>query len=159
MNMKIKVETNSISTYTLAIKAGILTFMGFIIYFMFMKYMSLIHIMELRALNILILFSGIHFAIKYFKRVTQKQITYVEGYMLGCSITVISVISFALFSFFYFQFIDPSQIQHLKGNSPMLGINLTPVTIVITIIIEGLISGLILSFSIVQYIQKDSSHV
>jgi hypothetical protein len=41
----------------------------------------------------------------------------------------------------------------------MLGINLTPVTIVITIIIEGLISGLILSFSIVQYIQKDSTHV
>jgi hypothetical protein len=104
MNMKIKVEINNFSTYTLAIKAGILTFMGFIIYFMFMKYMSLIHIMELRALNILILFSGIHFAIKYFKRVTQKQITYLEGYMLGCSITVISVISFALFRLRYFHF-------------------------------------------------------
>lgn len=157
--MEIKVETKIFSTYTLAIKAGILTFLSFVIYFMFMKYMNLIHIMELRALNIFILFSGIHFAFKYYKRVTQKQITYLEGYILGCSITAISVISFALFSFLYFQFIDPEQIQNLKGNSPMLGINITPITIVITLIIEGLISGMILSFSVVQYIQKDSSHV
>jgi hypothetical protein len=157
--MIIKIEKNTISTYTLAIKAGILTCIGFIVFFMFMKYMNLIHIMELRALNIFILFSGIYFAFKHFKRVTQKQITYLEGYILGCSITAISVISFALFSFVYFQFIDPGLIQNLKGNSPLLGIYITPAKIVITLIIEGLISGMILSFSFVQYIQKDSSHV
>lgn len=105
------------------------------------------------------MFSGIHFTIKLFKLVTQKQITYIEGEILGCSISAISIISFALLSFIYFQFIAPELIENLKGNSLMLGINITPITIVITYCIEDLISGLILSFSIVQYIQKDSSHV
>ncbi|OFY84789.1 MAG: hypothetical protein A3F72_05895 [Bacteroidetes bacterium RIFCSPLOWO2_12_FULL_35_15] len=121
--------------------------------------MGLIHIMELRALNFFILLGGIFFAFRYYKIKTKKQIEYLPGLLLGCFISIVSILSFALFVGLYFSMIDPQLLLELRGNSPIMGDYITPLSMVITIIIEGMCSGLIISFSFMQYYQNDATHI
>ncbi|MDP1725248.1 MAG: hypothetical protein Q8M15_00590 [Bacteroidota bacterium] len=151
-------ETTEISTRKLAIKAGLLTFAGFVVYFMFMNYMNLLQIIELRVLNFFILSGGIFFAFRYYKSVTKKKFEYLQGLIFGCTISAVSLVLFALFAGLYFSQIDPLLLMQLKNNAPMMGAYITPFTVVITIMIEGMCSGLIISFALMQFYQNDATH-
>lgn len=152
-------KTFEISMQKLAIKAGLLIFACLIVYFLLMKYFNLIHIVELRALNFFILLGGIFFTFRYYRLKAKKEIEYLPGLLLGCFISAVSILLFALFVGLYFSLIDPLLLLELKGNSPMMGEYITPLSMVITIIIEGMCSGLIISFSFMQYYQNDYTHV
>lgn len=152
-------KTSEISMQRLVLQAGVLIFVCLIVYFMLMNYMNLIHIMELRALNFFILLGGIFLAFRHYRLKTKKKIEYLPGFLFGCFISAVSVIPFALFAGLYFSFVDPLLLEQLKGNSPMMGAYITPLSIITTVIIEGMCSGLIISFSFVQYYQNDSTHV
>lgn len=152
-------ETPEISIQKLALKAGLLTGAGFIIYFMLMKYVNLLHVIELRVLNLFILSSGIFFAFRYYKTVTKKKIEYLQGIIFGCTLSAVSLVLFAMFAGLYFSQIDPLLLVQLKHHAPMMGAYITPFTVVITILIEGMCSGLIISFALMQYFQNDNTHV
>lgn len=151
-------KTQEISIKTLAFKAGFLTFICLVAYFILMKYLNLIPIIEFRAFNFFILLGGIFFSFRYYKSKTKKRMEYLQGLLLGFSISAISMICFALFAALYFSFVDPLLLKQLKDNSPMLGNYITPFSVALTIILEGMVSGLIFSFALRQYLQNDNTH-
>ncbi len=151
-------ETNEISIQKLAIKTGLVTCAGFIIYFMLMIYANLIHVIELRVLNFFILTGGIFFAFRYYKSVAKKKIEYLQGLIFGCTISAVSLVPFAIFTGLYFSQIDPLLLIQFKDHAPMMGAYITPFTVVVTIMVEGMCSGLIISFALMQFFQNDATH-
>jgi hypothetical protein len=65
--------------------------------------------------------------------------------------TVIAVISFALFMFVYLKFLDPAFMQMLITEH---GRNLNPYTSGLPLFIEGTFWGIIISFGLMQYLKE-----
>ena len=152
-----RMGTHEISINRVAIKSGIITFLGFVFYFILMMKLNLIQKTELRALNFVILLSGLFFSFKYYVAETKGGMEYLKGLLFGCTISAISILPFALFVGFYFALIDPHLLLLLRDNAPMMGIQLTPVIAAGTIVIEGMCSGVIISFFLIPYFQNDPS--
>jgi hypothetical protein len=152
-------ETSKISIQKLAIKWGGLIFICLVAYFMFMKYMNLIHIIEFRALNFLILVGGIFMGMRNYKLLKKKKMEYLQGLMLGILISAVSAITFALFIGIYFSQIDSLLLEQLKGNALILGVYITPFSSMVTIVLEGMFSGMMISFSLIPYFQNDKTHI
>lgn len=148
----------NISFEKISIKAGIIICAGYIIYFIFMKYMNLLGIAELRSLNFLILLIGLFLTFRYYRLKSQMHIEYLKGLSLGIFTSIISIVLFAIFIFTYFSEIDPPLLQQLKNSAPVIGQYLTPFSAAFTIILEGGISGLIISFALMQYYKNDPSN-
>lgn len=134
---------------------------GFIIYlllafsFMAMKYFQVIHFPALRFMNIFILIIGLVFTFKYYRNKTKiLNIPYLEGLWLGMLTSLISCAAFSISIFIYFYFIDSLLIQELKGNTIMMGNSLTASAAALTSIIEGLCTGGVTSFIIMQYYES-----
>ncbi len=151
-------KSEVVSTQGLAIKAGLLTFAGFLVYFVIMLNLDLLRRAELRSLNFFILFAGIFFAFRYFNGRYKRKLEFTEGLLLGCLISAIALLPFAVFTGVYFGMADPALLADLKGNAPVMGAYITPLTAAITIVMEGMISGLIISFIFMQYFQNDKTH-
>lgn len=148
----------NISIEKLSAKAGILICLAFIAYFLLMKYMHLADVPELRCVNFLIQFAGLILTFRYFRSKTHKTIDYIEGISLGFFTAAVSTILFAIFIYVYFSVIDPVLLNTLKESAPMLGQYLSPFSAGLTIVIEGFISGLILSLALMQYYKNDPRH-
>ena len=145
-------STQQLSIPTLAAKASALICTSFIAYFLLMQYLSLLHITELRFLNIIILITGLVTTYRYYRKKTKiLNILYFDGLLLGILTSVASFLFFAIFVYIYFR-ADPALLQVLKGNTIMMGFgSVTPANAAVTVVIEGVISGLIISFAIMQY--------
>ena len=139
------------SIKNLELKAGLLTCAALIIFFLFMKYVDLIQIVELRCMNFLILLAGVNLAFRYHRRQTVANVEYFSGFFFGFFTALFAVIPFALFVFIYLWKIDPSLVIGLRSNSLFMGIEITPEKAGITTMIEGIISGVLISFILMQY--------
>lgn len=149
--------TSDLSILKLALKTGAILCVLFIIYFMIMKYFGLIQFAELRFLNIFILLSVLFSTFRYYRMKTKiLNIDYLEGLSLGVFSSGIGFALFAVFLYIYFSSIDPMLLDQLRGNTVMMGNALTPVSAAGSVLIEGICSGLILSFSIMQYFKSGS---
>ena len=145
-------STPQVSIPQLAVKAGVLICISFIIYFMSMKYFNLIHFAELRFLNIFILITGLILTLRYYRQKTNiLNIAYFDGFLLGIITAIASHLFFAVFIYIYFH-TNPESLLVLKGNTVMMGSgSLTPAYAAATVVIEGTFAGLIISFAIMQY--------
>ena len=145
-------STPQLSIPKLAVKAAVRICISFIVYFMMMKYLNLIHITSLRFLNIFILIGGLFATYRYYRAQTKiLNIEYFDGILLGILTSIASFIFFAIFIYISFR-AEPALLQVLKGNTIMMGFgSLTPAYAAATVIIEGTFSGLIISFAIMQY--------
>jgi hypothetical protein len=150
-------ETKEISIKKLALKGGLLTSLGLIAFFLLMYSLNLLHILELRGLNFFILLGGIYFTYHHYRSITHPHIDYFTGMLLGCLTAVVSIIPFALFVFFFFWLIDPQFIMLLNGHALFMGIRATPELAAETILIEGIISGVIISFALMQFYKSEYS--
>ena len=56
---------------------------GLTIYFMIMKFTGLLHQVELRMLNLIILVAGIYFALKKFKQTHEDHLNYFRALVTG----------------------------------------------------------------------------
>ena len=135
-----------------AIKYGLIVFVGLTAYFLLMKTVGLFEIHELRALNFFILFAGV------WKGLTSQRktghLSYFEGIALGSLIALIAVIPFALFIFFYLQ-IDTQFMDKIIATEAF-GEFLNPYILSFLIAFEGGISGVLVSFGMMQYLKKSS---
>ena len=147
-------ETEEISTRAAGIRAGLLASVLLICYFMVMKYSGLIHITWLRSLNFLIQAGTIVITFRYLQGVCGRRITYLDGFAMSCIITAVSVVVFALFIFFYFRVLDPMLMEQLRNNSPLVGQYLSPYTAAASVFVEGLCSGLVITFGYMQLFQN-----
>ena len=104
------------NTEGLGIKTGIAISILLIAYFLLMKQLNLVHIIELRFLNFFIFLGGIMYAYKSYQKPNQDM-DYLPGMVLGLTTTAATVVPFAAFIFVYFSYINPNLIQVLKDNS------------------------------------------
>ncbi|MGB3179815.1 MAG: DUF4199 domain-containing protein [Cyclobacteriaceae bacterium] len=149
-------HNNHLTIEKVGIKYGLLTCAGLVGYFLLMKAFGFEHQLELRALNLLILGSGVLASIKYFKGHTYHNMTYLRGLGAGLLTSMIAVISFALLVFIYLTFIQPGFMEVIRENEPF-GVYLNPYNVTAIIILEGIASGFMCSFAIMQYFK--TSHL
>lgn len=130
---------------------GFFTFITLVIYFMIMRAFGITGSEIAWGVNFIFLFAGILFALKDYQGKTELNIAYLPGMLLGLTTSAISVISFAVFVWIYFTSSDPNLILALKDNILFLGEEITPTRAAGATLIEGICSGLIISFTVMQY--------
>jgi hypothetical protein len=149
-------KTKTISIVNLSLITGLFICLGMMGYFLIMKVANLAHISELRFLNVLILAAGAIGAIKYYNGKTEKHIKYLNGLCLGFSSVLIGSILFAAFIFAYFKVLDPGLLNNIRVDAPVMGTDITPLTAAISVIAEGFVAGLVISFILMQYFKDDT---
>lgn len=141
------------------IKAGIYTALGLIFYFLLMRLFNLHKVMQLQYFNIVVLLIGLRYVIKNIKFIT-GEIKYFEGLKAGLLVTIMSVLIFNIFMLIYETVIDPPFLDFLKENISF-GKNLstwgTVINVMGLLMIEGLSSGFIITYMLMQYYKAESS--
>ncbi len=142
---------HSISAEITGLKAGVLTCASLIIYFMIMKYFFFMHSPIAWAFNFFILGGGIVLASEFYRSKTTLNIDYIPGLILGTITTAVAVIPFAFFLYIYFSQVNTVLLTLLKDNVLFMGEEITPVRAAFATAIEGLSSGVIITFIMMQY--------
>ena len=142
--------SNNLSVEKVAVKYGLIIFATLVAYFLFMKLVGLFEIHELRGLNFFILFIGVWKALTHFKK--NSNLEYFEGIGLGSLTALIGVIPFAVFIFFYLH-ADPQFMANIIANEAY-GEYMNPYILAFLIAFEGGISGVLVSFGMMQYLKK-----
>ena len=127
---------------------------GLIVYFVIMKFLGLLHVVELRMLNLVILVAGVFFALRKFKRTHEDHLNYFRGLVTGVAASAIGSVGFAAFFFVYVSFIDTELMQYIIENEPM-GRFLNPYISAFIVALEGVFSGLLVTFILINYIPTD----
>jgi len=126
---------------------------GLILYFVVMHFTGLGHHVELRLLNLLIQAGGIYFALKKFKQTHQDHMNYFRGLVTGVATGSIGSILFAVFMFIWMK-VDASLMASIIKNEPM-GRYLNAYMASFIVALEGVFSGLLVTFVLINYIDTD----
>ncbi len=126
---------------------------GLIAFFLIMKLVGLVHHYELRFLNVFIQVGGIYFALKKFRETHDQHLNYFRALVTGVATGAISSVIFAVFLFGYLS-IDGNLMQGVIENEPM-GRYLNPYITAFMVALEGLFSGLLFTFIIINYVETD----
>lgn len=132
---------------------GLRIAVGLIVYFVVMHLTGLSHHVELRLLNLLILVTGVYLALKKYKETHASQLNYFRALATGVSTAAIGSFVFAIFLFAYMK-IDTSLMTSIVENEPM-GRYLNPYIASFIVALEGLFSGLLVTFILINYISTD----
>jgi hypothetical protein len=148
-------ETKEISIAKLGSVTGLLIAAGLIIYFLLMKAVGLAHVVGLRAFNLVILLGGLMLMYNYYRAHTKDKVNYFPGIGLGAVAIAVSVVLFSGFMFIYFSQIDPGLLEEIRHRNPHTANILTPFTSAFEVACEGIGSGAMLVFSLMQYYKGD----
>ena len=139
------VQTKRIDFYYGLLIAG-----GLILYFLIMKFTNLVHVVELRVLNLFIMGAGIYAVMRRFKQTDlNQQFNYIRAFFLGVSTAIFASILFSLFFFVYVTFIDRELMTSIIENEPM-GRFLNPYVASFILAVEGVLSGILVTFVIIN---------
>ncbi|MBT1703154.1 DUF4199 domain-containing protein [Chryseosolibacter indicus] len=136
---------------------GVRIAIGLIFYFLVMQMIGLSHQVELRLLNLLILVAGVYAALKRFKKTHEDRLNYFRALITGVATGAIGSLIFALFLFAYVQ-LDASLMESIRVNEPM-GRYLNPYMVSFIVALEGLFSGLLVTFILINYVHTDEVNV
>ncbi|HEX5171744.1 MAG TPA: DUF4199 domain-containing protein [Cyclobacteriaceae bacterium] len=129
---------------------GLLIAGGLIAFFLLMKFTGLVHIVELRVLNLFIMAGGIYMALKRFRQTDlNQQFNYIRAFLFGVSTSIFASFLFALFVFIYVSFIDRALMQAIIEKEPM-GRYLNPYVVSFIIAVEGILSGILVTFILIN---------
>jgi hypothetical protein len=145
-------NTYEFSVSNLCVETGALVFACFMVYFLIMRAIGLHEVFVLRYLNALFLIGGISLAIHSYKKNKKDDISYKKGLQMGMLITLIAVIPFATFIYFYLN-IDDDFLNLVEKNVELRDF-ISPGIVSGFICLEGLCSGSIISFIVMQYFKK-----
>ncbi len=138
----------------LPIKYGALTALGLIVYFVLMKLLGLETNFLLRIFNFVFIIAGIYAMYRVMYNAPNEGPSYFAGLGAGVVLTVTAVLVFLVFLGAYVTYVDPSFMQVLE-DSKIWGADLELVEITFAIFVEGLASGLIISFGLMQYFKNN----
>ena len=144
-------ELKEVSVNKTGIIAGTIICIALIIYFLLMRSINLTGSALAWSVNFIIIFLGIYVTYRYYRSVTKPNIDYLPGMLLGTITTIVCASLFTFFIYIYFSVIEPSQLQLLKDNILFMGEGITPLRAAGATIIEGISSGVIISFAMMQY--------
>ena len=134
----------------IGLKAGIIISISLIVYFMIMRNYNLTESATAWTFNLVLLFIGIAFTFAYYRLQIKSNIDYFQGIQLGGTTTTVCAIIYTAFIYAYVSSLDPLLLQILKDNPLFIGRPITPFKIAATTLIEGICSGVILSFIVMQ---------
>jgi hypothetical protein len=147
-------EKSDLSVASLCNSAGLLTCACLIGYFFLMNAFNLQEVLALRAFNFFILLGGILWAFRFYRRATEEdKIDYFTGLKIGVRVTLTSVVTFAIFMALYLVY-DGRLMYIIKENTG-IGDYINPLTVAGALCIEGLGSGIIVTFIAMQYFKKE----
>lgn len=132
---------------------GLKTAGGLIAFFLLMKVVGLAHIYELRFLNVFIQIGGIYYALKKFKDTHGHHINYFRALVTGVTTGAIGSALFAIFLFTYLM-IDTGMMADIMVKEPM-GQHLNPYISAFMVALEGIFSGLLFTFILINYLPTD----
>jgi hypothetical protein len=132
---------------------GIFIALGFIVYFVLMFLLNMGSHVELRLFNLPILGAGVYFGLKKFKETHGKHINYFRALASGVAISSIGTFLFAAFMFVFLK-TNPDFMTWIMENEPM-GRHLNPYMLSFIILLEGVFSGLLVTFVLLNWIDTD----
>lgn len=132
---------------------GTIIAIGLIVYFFLMYAIGLVHVIELRLLNLVIMLAGVYYALKQFSRTHQGHLNYFRALATGVATATIGSSTFAVFLFFYLK-VDHNFMQSVIENEPM-GIYLNEYIATFMVMLEGVFSGLFITFVLLNWINTD----
>ncbi len=128
-------------------KWALIIVVGLMAYFFLMKSLGLVHIIELRLLNGLIMIGGLFMLMRDLKK--YPDFNYFKGLLHGIGTGILASTFFAIFSYIYLQFINPEFMQSIKENE-ILGSYLNKYLVALQIFIEGGASSFLFSYAVMQ---------
>ena len=127
---------------------GTLITLALIAYFFLMYLVGLVHVIELRLVNLVFLVAGVYFALKQFRRTHRGQMDYFHAFTTGMATAAIGTLTFAVFLLIYLH-IDKPLMQAIAEQP--LGMYLDPYIASFMVSLEGIFSGLFVTFLLSNY--------
>lgn len=134
---------------------GTIITLGLIVYFFLMYALGLVHIIELRLLNLFIMLGGIYGAMKQYKRTHDGHLNYFRGLSTGVATSAIGASTFAVFLLLYLK-IDANLMESIIENEPM-GRYLNEYIAAAMVTIEGVFSGFTMTYLLLNYVETDKA--
>lgn len=134
---------------------GTLIALGLIVYFFAMYALGVVHIIELRLLNLFIMLAGIYYAMKQYKRTHAGHLNYFRGLSIGVATSVIGASTFAAFLLLYLK-IDQNLMAAIIEREPM-GRFLNEYIAAAAVTLEGTFSGMTITYLLLNYVETDKA--
>lgn len=134
---------------------GTIVTIALILYFFVIYAVGFIYVTELRVFNLIIQVTGIYLALKQYRRTHEGHLDYLRALSIGVGTSFIASSTFVLFLFFHLM-IDQNLMNTIREHAP-LGEYLDPYIASFSVWLEGIFSGFLASFIIVNYIQTDKA--
>lgn len=149
-------ETSKPSMERFGIVTGVITSLTLIAYFMLMKVLGLAHILELRFFNFVIIAIALFISIRKYKERLHEREFYLKGLGEGMMVTATTTVIFGVFMGFYLAYMDRALLETIKTTASV-GEYLDPLMIVFSIFLEGMASGAVITFAIMQYLKTNGT--
>lgn len=143
-----------VSIEKIGIQEGLITSATLIIYFLIMNYFNFMDSAIAWGVNFIILWAGINLSYRFYRTKTKLNVEYFPGLILGGITTAASVIPYVIFVYIWFSNSDAALLSILKSNNLFMGENITPMKAAASTMIEGICSGIIISFMMMQYFKS-----
>lgn len=134
---------------------GTLIALGLIVYFFAMYALGLVHIIELRLLNLFIMLGGIYSAMKQYRRTHAGHLNYFRGLTIGVATSVIGASTFAAFLLLYLK-ADQNLMASIIEREPM-GRFLNEYIAAAAVTLEGTFSGMTITYLLLNYVETDKA--
>jgi hypothetical protein len=134
---------------------GTLITFALIAYFFIMYTLGLVHVIELRLLNLFIMLGGIYAALRQYKKTHASHLNYFRGLTIGVATAAIASSTFAVFLLFYLK-IDNNLMQSIIEREPM-GRFLNEYIAAAAVTIEGIFSGFTMTYLLLNYVETDKA--
>lgn len=132
---------------------GAAIFIGLVLYFVIMLLTGLVHVIELRLLNLVIMGVGIYHALQQHRRTHDGHLDYFRALVIGVSTAFIATSTFVLSLFAYMKLQTNFLTSLLAGEALSAYMNTYIATFAVWI--EGIFSGFITTFILINYMQTD----
>jgi hypothetical protein len=136
---------------------GTIIFLGLTAYFLIMYAVGLIHVLELRLLNLLIMLAGVYYAIKQYRRTHGGNISYFRVLMVGSGAAGIAASTFAVFLVIFLE-LEGNLMEAIRQNEH-IGRYLNPYIASFAVMLEGILSGFGLSYLLANYMVTEKANV
>ena len=130
-----------------------LTALVLIGFFLLMKLVNLITVLELRFVNVLFVLYGDRYVVLHYRAEHGGNLEYLNGMMIGFMTALTTAVIFSAFIFVYLN-IDSGFMHYLQLTQPF-GSYLKPSSAALVTLLEGAASGAIISFMLMHTLNKD----
>jgi hypothetical protein len=129
---------------------GTYIFIGLVAYFFICYLLGVIHVLELRLFNFIIMCAGVYYAMKQYQK-THKDF---RALTIGVSSAFIGTSTFVLFLFILFT-LNQNIYQEVVKNAPM-GAHMNVYIATSAVWFEGMFSGFMATFILINFLETDS---